>query len=44
MKISELGSKMFRELKVYKDFYIDGNFESYLDLENQINLESYKNN
>lgn len=44
MEIIELGSEMFRELKVLKDFYIDGTFESYLDLENQINLESYKNN
>ena len=41
MKISELSSEMFRELKVYKDFYIDGIFES-MDLEMLINLESYK--
>jgi len=42
MEIFELGSELFRELKVYKDFYIDGIFDSYLDLEMQINLEGYK--
>lgn len=42
MEIIELGSEMFRELKVYKDFYIDGTFEGYLDLENQKIMILYK--